>query len=56
MADAYAAVSVKLHDRGQPAVVKELIAKRVIEFGTLKAFDSKELADRVLASFGLPKV
>ena len=56
MADAYEAVSAKLHDRGQPAVVRELIAKRVIEFGTLKALDSRELAGRVLASFGLPKV
>jgi hypothetical protein len=56
LADAYEAVSVKLHDRGQPAVVKELIAKRVIELGKLKALDSRELADRVLASFGLPKI
>jgi hypothetical protein len=56
MAHAYEAVSVKLHDRGQPPVVKELIAKRVIELGKLKALDSRELADRVLASFGLPKV
>jgi hypothetical protein len=43
-----------MHDRGQPQLVNEVIAKRIIELGKTKALDSKEMAERVLASFGLP--
>jgi hypothetical protein len=53
MAEAYETVRRKLHDRGQPALVNEIIAKRIIDLAKLKALDAHELADRVLASFGL---
>jgi hypothetical protein len=55
MAAAYSAVTENLHDRGQPELVNEIIAKRIIELGKSKALDSKEMADRVLASFGFPR-
>jgi hypothetical protein len=53
MAEAYESVRQKLHDRGQPAIVNEIIAKRIIELAKLKTLDARELADRALASFGL---
>ncbi|MEA2980160.1 MAG: hypothetical protein QOF91_507 [Alphaproteobacteria bacterium] len=53
MAQAYDTVRKKLHDRGQPALVNEIIAKRIIELAKLKALNAQELADRALASFGL---
>jgi hypothetical protein len=55
MAVAYDVAKKKLHDRGQPQVVNEIIAKRIIDLGKTKALDSKEMAERVLASFGLPR-
>jgi hypothetical protein len=55
MAAAYEVVRKKMHDRGQPPLVYELIAKKIIELGKIKALDSKEMAERVLASFGLPE-
>jgi hypothetical protein len=54
MVAAYDVVRKKLHDRGQPEMVNELIAKRIIELGKTKALDSKEMAKTVLSSFGLP--
>jgi hypothetical protein len=53
MAQAYDTVRKKLHDRGQPALVNEIIAKRIIELAKLRALNAQELADRALASFGL---
>ena len=53
MAQAYDTVRKKLHDRGQPAIVNEIIAKKIIELARLKALNAQELADRALASFGL---
>jgi len=53
MADAYETVRLQLHDRGQPVVVNEIIAKRIIELAKLKTLNADELAARVLRSFGL---
>jgi hypothetical protein len=53
MAQAYDTVRKKLHDRGQPSIVNEIIAKRIIELARLKALNAQELANRALASFGL---
>jgi hypothetical protein len=53
MAQAYDTVRKKLHDRGQPALVNEIIARRIIELAKLRALNAQELADRALASFGL---
>jgi hypothetical protein len=54
MANAYELVKKKLHDRGQPECVNEIIGKRIIDLGKTKTLDSHEIAERVLASFGLP--
>ena len=53
MAQAYEAVRQKLHDRGQPAIVNEVIARRIIELVKREALTANELAERALASFGL---
>jgi len=53
MGQAYESVRQKLHDRGQPAVVNEVIARRIIELAKGEALTGHELAERALASFGL---
>jgi hypothetical protein len=53
MAQAYEAVRQKLHDRGQPAVVNEVVARRIIELAKREALTAHQLAERALASFGL---
>jgi len=53
MAQAYEAVRQKLHDRGQPAIVNEVIAGRIIELVKREGLTANELAERALASFGL---
>ena len=55
MSEAYEAVRKKLHDRGQPDLVNEIIAKRIVEVGKAKALNATEMANRVLKSFGLPE-
>ena len=55
MVIAYEIAKEKLHDRGQPPLVNEIIAKRIIDLGKTKALNSKELVERVLASLGLPR-
>ena len=55
MTTAYEAVRKKLHDRGQPELVNEIIAKRIVEVGKTKALNATEMASRVLKSFGLPE-
>jgi len=53
MAHAYELIKKKLHDRGQPECVNEIIARRIIDLGKTKALNSTEIVERVLASFGL---
>jgi hypothetical protein len=53
--EAYEAVRKQLHDRGQPNLVNEIIAKRIIEVAKTKALNSAEMAKRVVKSFGLPE-
>ena len=53
MEQAYEAVRQKLHDRGQPAVVNEVVARRIIELAKREALTAHQLAERALASFGL---
>jgi hypothetical protein len=55
MAEAYEVVRRTLHDRGQPELISEVIAKRIIELAKKGGLDSKELASQTLASFGLPE-
>ena len=54
MTAAYDAVRRKLHDRGQPELVNEIIARRIVDVAKTKALNATEMADRVLKSFGLP--
>ena len=53
MAQAYEVVRQQLHDRGQPAVVNEVVAQRIIELMKREALTAHQLAERALASFGL---
>jgi hypothetical protein len=53
MVEAYEAVRKRLHDRGQPELVNDLIAKRILELAKLHTLNADELALSVLASFGL---
>jgi hypothetical protein len=42
-----------LHDKGQPALVREIIAKRIIEIAKTGARDPDELCTRALQAFGI---
>jgi len=53
MAQAYEAVRQKLHDRGQPAVVNEVVAHRIIELPQRETLTARQLAERALAPLGL---
>jgi hypothetical protein len=43
-----------LHDTGQPAVVQELIAERIIAIAKTGLSDPDQLAQRALADLGVP--
>ena len=51
--DAYDAACAMLHDKGQPGVVQEIIAKRIIAMATTGEREPKELARRALKTLGL---
>ena len=53
MGDAFDKVSRDLHDRGQPAVVQELIAKRIIDLAATGVRDPEQLAQQALRAFGI---
>jgi len=42
-----------LHDKGQPSVVQEIIARRIIEIATGGERDPDKLANRALQALGL---
>ena len=44
-----------LHDKGQPAHVREVIAKTIIELAARGERDSDRLCTGALAIFGLPR-
>jgi hypothetical protein len=52
MGDAFDDATRELHDRGQPAIVREVLARRIIEAAKLGERDPKRLRDIALA--GLP--
>ena len=52
--EAYGLVIQALHDRGQPQLVKEIIAKRILELAGLGERDPKHLCLTVLSELGLP--
>jgi hypothetical protein len=53
MVQAYEFVLKELHDRGQPDVVREVIAKRIIELAAIGERDSRRLCTTILSEFGL---
>jgi len=53
MGEAYDKAHRLLHDRGQPQIVQEIIAKRVIDLVVAGERDPDELARRALLALGL---
>jgi hypothetical protein len=53
MSQAFDEVCKHLHDRGQPDIVRDVIAARVIEAAKQGERDPARLRDMVLASVGL---
>jgi hypothetical protein len=51
---AFDAVLHELHDSGQPAVVREVIAKRIVELASIGERDPQHLCRTVLSELGLP--
>jgi hypothetical protein len=53
MGEAFDRVTRGLHDRGQPAVVQEVLAKRIIDLAAWGERDAIIIASRALESLGL---
>ena len=53
MGDAFERATKSLHDRGQPAVVQEIIAKRIIYLAGLGERDPQKIATEALESLGI---
>lgn len=53
MGEAFEKASRNLHDKGQPHIVREVIAKRIIEIATTGERDPDELARRALMALGV---
>jgi hypothetical protein len=53
MGEAYDMVCKELHDRGQPDIVKDIIAKRIIEIGKTGERDAKRICERAMLDLGL---
>jgi hypothetical protein len=50
---AFDKVCAGLHDRGQPAVVQEIIAKRIVDLAMLGERDPDRLAQKALQALGI---
>ena len=55
MGEAYDAARKALHDRGQPAVVQEILARRIIEIAKNGERDPTQLCERALIAFGIDR-
>jgi len=55
MGEAYDKARKMLHDKGQPHVVQEIIAKRIIDIAATGESNPDELARRALQALGLAK-
>ena len=51
--EAYDTAVIELHDLGQPALVNELLAKRIIELVTKGHRNPKQVSDQVLLDVGI---
>jgi hypothetical protein len=56
MGQAFDVASRNLHDRGQPAIVREIIARRIIDVASRGERDPEELARRALMALGIETV
>ena len=54
MGQAFDGACKALHDIGQPIVVKEVIAKRIIQIAKSGERDPNRLCERTLKALGLP--
>jgi hypothetical protein len=54
LAQAFEKACAALHDRGQPVIVREIIARRIIEIAGRGERDPDELYVAALTSLGLP--
>ena len=54
LGQAFDQACAELHDNGQPSVVKEVIAKRIIELASEGERDPVKLSKAALTSLGLP--
>jgi hypothetical protein len=55
MGEAYDAARRELQDYGQPALVNEILAKRIIDIADKGERDPKKLARRALQELGVPR-
>ena len=53
MGEAYDKARKMLHDKGQPDVVQEVIARRIVEVAMTGERDPDQLAKRALQAFGI---
>jgi hypothetical protein len=53
MGEAFDAATRELHDTGQPALVREIIAKYIIDFAAKGERDPKQIARRALKTLGI---
>jgi hypothetical protein len=53
MSEAYDCALKELHDRGQPELVREIIAKRIVELAAIGEREPQRLCDTVLSEFGI---
>jgi hypothetical protein len=53
LGDAYEGARRSLHDTGQPHLVKEVIAKRIIHLAAQGERDPKNLCEQALAGLGI---
>jgi hypothetical protein len=55
MGDAFDKARKLLHDRGQPGVVQEIIAKRIIDVARTGERNADRMCKLVLAGFGIDR-
>lgn len=53
MNHAYGKACRMLHDKGQPAVVQEVLARRIVQIARMGERDPNRICSRVLADLGL---
>jgi hypothetical protein len=52
MSEAYDRACKSMHDWGQPVIIREIIAKRIIQLASMGERDPDQLCDQALKSLG----